>query len=633
MKHPLISLAALLSVLVAAPAMAQDDTPPTPFIVVDQFGYLPDMVKVAVIRDPETGFDSDWDFTPGAVYQVVNTVTGAVVYEGKPVAWNSGAVDPSSGDHAWSFDFSSVTAPGTYLIRDKQAAYDSYAFEISNSVYKPILVAALREFYYQRAGFPKDAAYAGVGWVDKASHLGPGQDGEARLYSARDDKATQRDLRGGWYDAGDFNKYTSWTADYVVGLLSAYSENPEVWTDDFNIPESGNGVPDVLDEVKYGMDFLVRMQNPDGGVLSIVSLSHASPPSAAKGASYYGPATTSASYATAAAFAYGAKVFGADPRFADYSADLKRRALAAWAWAQAHPDVTFYNNDASHGSEGIGAGQQETDAYGRSMKALGAAIYLYDLTGEVVYRDYVDAHYRETHLFGQNINLDFDYNNSAQLLFYASLADATPKTVAAIKTAFVSGFDNGLGWAQQGVDPYNAWITNYVWGSSATKANHGNIFADEARYGLSAHDAKAAMDAAAGYIHYIHGVNPLGKVYLSNMKSYGAENSVDRFYHTWYAPGGQWDSVSKSKYGPPPGFLVGGANPGYRWDGRCPQISPQCGAALLSPPAGQPDQKAYVDFNQAWPINSWEVTENSEGYQTPYLRLLARFARNEYHRP
>ena len=624
-KRTLVSLAALVCAI-AAPAFA-DDTPPTPFIVIDQFGYLPDAQKVAVIRDPEVGFDAGWDFTPGAVYQVVDTASGAVVYEGKPMAWNNGAVDPYSGDHVWQFDFSAVTAPGHYLIRDKQAAYDSYPFEISNGVYKPVLVAATRFFYYQRAGFPKDAKFAGAGWADKASHLGPGQDSEARLYSAKGDKSTQRDLHGGWYDAGDFNKYTNWTAGYVVNLLSAYSENPEVWTDDFNIPESGNGVPDLLDEVKYGLDWLVRMQDADGGVLSIVGLAGGSPPSAATGPSFYGPATTAAAYASAAAFAYGAKIYGRDPRFASYAADLKSRAVAAWTWANAHPGVTFYNNEAAHGSEGVGAGQQEPDDYGRAMKHLMAAVYLYDLTGEPAYRDYVDAHYREVHLFDQSINLDFDYDNSAMLLYYASLPGASPQVASDIKSAFVNGFDNGLGWASQNVDPYGAYITAYVWGSSATKGDHGNIFADEARYGLSSHTSTAAMDAAAGYLHYLHGVNPLGKVYLSNMQAAGAENSVDKFYHTWFAPGSVWDSVRGSKYGPPPGYLVGGANPTYTWDKRCPQVNGQCGSAPPSPPVGQPDQKSYTDFNQSWPIDSWEVTEPSGAYQTAYIRLLARFVR------
>ena len=114
------------------------------------------------------------------------------------------------------------------------------------------------------------------------------------------------------------------------------------------------------------------------------------------------------------------------------------------------------------------------------------------------------------------------------------------------------------------------------------------------------------------------------------MGEYGAENSVDQFYHTWFADGSVvWDSVKDSVYGPPPGFLVGGPNPSYDWDARCPDVSSQCGNTRPSPPYDQPPQKSYTDFNTSWPLNSWEVTENSNGYQTAYIRLLARYVQPE----
>jgi hypothetical protein len=72
---------------------------------------------------------------------------------------------------------------------------------------------------------------------------------------------------------------------------------------------------------------------------------------------------------------------------------------------------------------------------------------------------------------------------------------------------------------------------------------------------------------------------------------------------------------------------VGGPNPAYKWDPRCPGISPRCGAAVPSPPAGQPPQKSYKDFATAWPIDSWEVTEPDLLYQTAYIRLLSKFVR------
>ncbi|HTV16334.1 MAG TPA: glycoside hydrolase family 9 protein [Acidobacteriaceae bacterium] len=629
MKAGLIVGSAALCFSLSCPSLAARNSSPspstTPFIVVDQFGYLTNARKIAVLRDPVAGFDSQSHFTPGKVCQVVDTETGKVVYEKAPVAWHAGAVDPSSGDRAWQFDFSRVVAPGRYVIRDKKTGYESAPFSIAPNLYKPILVQAVRMLYYQRAGFPKDARYAGAGWADKASHMGPGQDAEARLYNAKDDPSTARDLHGGWFDAGDFNRYTRWSGDYVVGLLHAYNENPAAFTDDFNIPESGNGIPDLLDEVKWEIDWLKRMQSDDGSLQSVLGSASGSPPSAATGPSFYGPATTSATYAGAAAFAYAAKTYGQFPVFQAFAADLKIRAIRAWQWAQAHPHVLFYNNDPRDHSVGLAAGQQEVDDYGREMGAVAAAVYLFDLTGDAQYRDYIDAHYQDNRIFTHHQTLDFDYPQTAPLVYYASLPGATPSVSSAIRTAFARGFEED-GWNAADSDPYRAHISAYVWGSSATKANHGNIFADEALYGLGSHSPADAMSAAEGYLHYIDGVNPLGKVYLSNMKAFGASNSVDHFYHTWYAHGSAlWGSVRDSKFGPPPGYLVGGANPAYTWAKVCPSSIFHCGEKPPSPPVGEPAQKAYVDFSDGWPLDSWEVTEPSVSYQTAYIRLLARF--------
>lgn len=631
MKKVLVAWVAALclcrSVSASSNSSAKAAGSPTPFIVVDQFGYLPDARKVAVIRDPSVGFDSGWHFAPGKVYQVVDVKTGAVVFQGSPVLWHGGAVDPSSGDRAWQFDFTSVVTPGRYLIRDTQVGYDSVTFAVGDNLYKPILVQAVRMLFYQRAGFPKEARYAGAGWADKASQLGPGQDSEARLYSAKSDKTTTRDLHGGWYDAGDFNRYTRWSGDYVVGLLHAYNENPTAFTDDFGIPESGNGIPDLLDEVKWEVEWLKRMQNADGSLLSVLGSASGSPPSAATGPSFYGPATTSATYGGAAAFAYAAKTYAQFPALKPFADDLKQRAMKAWVWAQANPHVLFYNNDPRDHSQGLAAGQQEVDDYGREMGAVAAAVYLFDLTDNRIYRDYIDAHYRDNHIFTEHQTLDFDYVQTAPLVYYASLSKATPSVSAEIKAAFVEGFE-GDGWRAAGSDPYRAHVSAYTWGNNATKSDHGDIFGDEALYRLGEHSPAESMSEAADYLHYLDGVNPLGKVYLSNMKAFGASNSVDSFYHTWFAHGSAlWGSVSGAKFGPPPGYLVGGANPHYTWAKGCPSLNARCGQAPPSPPTGQPPQKSYADFSDSWPIDSWEVTEPSVSYQTAYIRLLARFVR------
>ena len=337
-----------------------------------------------------------------------------------------------------------------------------------------------------------------------------------------------------------------------------------------------------------------------------------------------------ATLSAAAAYAQAARVFGAlnTPAFNTYTAGLRTRAQDAWAWAVANPAVIFRNNDQAAGTAGLGAGQQEVDDAGRETKRLVAAVYLFALTGEATYRDYVDANYTRAPMFASFWLSPFSAGVTQPLLFYASLPGATPAVATAIKDRYVSLWDGADGWGAVATrrDPYGAFITDYTWGSSSVKALAGSMFVDQATYGLGTRAAAAKMDAGAAYLHYLHGVNPLGKVYLSNMGAYGAEDSVDQFYHSWFADGSAlWDSVSGSTFGPPPGFVVGGPNPSYNWDDRCPGVSAACGGAVLSPPRGQPAQKSYLDFNTSWPLNSWSVTENSNGYQTNYIRLLARY--------
>ena len=609
------------------------------FIIIDQFGYLPEAPKVAILKDPQTGFDSWRSFTPGNNYAVVEVSTGDIVFTGSPVQWNNGSTDVSSGDRVWWFDFSEVSATGNYYVLDVDKDLRSYEFRISPSVYNEVLNHAVRTFYYQRAGHSKAEPFAEPGWVDAASHIGPGQDKNARLYNDVNNPATERDLSGGWYDAGDYNKYTNWNANYVVEMMLAYLENPDVWTDDYGIPESGNGIPDLLDEAKWGIDHLIRMQEENGSVLSIVGLSHASPPSAATGPSRYGPANTSATLNTAAAFAIASKVYESIG-MTEYADTLKQRAIMAWQWADENPNVLFYNNSSAHGTQGLGAGQQEVDDYGRLTAKIRAACFLYEITGEEVYRDYFDNHYEQVNMFQWNFAFPFQSHNQDMVLYYTTIENATPTVADHIRqvytNAMTNGEDNFPSYYNQ-TDPYRAHIKDYTWGSNNTKSRKGNMFLNMITHNLSPDLENDARNAAVGYVNYIHGVNPLNFSYLSNMYKYGAKFGVNAFYHTWFHHGSPlWDRAGVSVYGPAPGFLTGGPNPHYNWDNCCPN---NCGSAHnnnlchsenITPPLNQPDQKSYKDFNSSWPLNSWEVTENSNGYQLSYIRLLSHFVNPEY---
>ncbi|MFN3912105.1 glycoside hydrolase family 9 protein [Hyphomonas sp.] len=599
----------------ATPPLRPADAVPAPAIVLDQFGYRPDDLKIVRIRKPVEGFDTAWSTLPRLTYYVRRADTNEPVRTFALDANENVPVDKLSGDQVWRLDISRIAEPGDYIVTAGDDSEVSGAFSVSAQVYKPVLREAFRTFYYQRAGYAKTAPHAGAGWSDAASHLGPGQDTEARLFSAPDDARTTRDLHGGWYDAGDYNQYTNWTADQCRTLLISYRENPEAWGDDFGIPESGNSVPDILDEAKWGLDWLLRMQGADGSVLSILGRDAASPPSAATGPSRYGPASTSASLSAAATFAFASMVFEESPApgHAAYAARLKQSALAAWSWAERHPAVTFQNNSKAARSEGLGAGQQEVDGEYLNVKRFAAAAYLSVLTGDTAMQAVLEQAMADTALMQVGQVDAYRYEAQDAALFLARQPAAPPELQARLLEAYA----NRLKLDAAG--GYGVPVEYVHWGSNNVMARTGTLYLDAAR--LAPDPDAAARYAARGldYVHYLHGANPMGKVYLTNMGAVGAESSVGAYYRSWTT-----DT-------PIPGFLVGGPNPTYDWDACCPDqcgnatSNAACGTSRLSPPYGQPPLKSYLDFDTGWPLNSWQITENSNAYQAAYLRLLANF--------
>ena len=216
------------------------------------------------------------------------------------------------------------------------------------------------------------------------------------------------------------------------------------------------------------------------------------------------------------------------------------------------------------------------------------------------------------------------------------MADADAKTANTIRKAYRQAMDRDYtGGAVSGERfAYRSYLQpeHYTWGSNGAQARQGLLFANLGAYGFREPEAYDPDEAALGHLHYLHGVNPLGIVYLSNMYAHGVHRSVNEFYHGWFSDGSElWDRVGESAHGPAPGFLVGGPTLQYGRDACCPAScgSPEnnrrCDSESLVPPKEQPVLKAYKEFNTGWPLNSWIVTENSNGYQAAYLRLLSRF--------
>jgi endoglucanase len=589
-----------------------------PHIVVDQFGYRPGDAKIAVIRDPRAGFDNADRFTPGTIYQVRRAQDGGIVLSGAPAAWRDGQVDASAGDAGWWFDFSTIKDDGTYFVYDERRKVRSATFRITQLVYAPVLRAAVRTFFYQRSGFAKREPSAEACWTDDAAFAGPNQDTAARDVTDRQNATKVRNVSGGWFDAGDTNKYVTFAAPPVHQLLSAFGDNPGAFTDDFGIPESGNGIPDLLDEVKWEIDWLKRMQFADGSVaLKVGTLEQTSgvKPSLDRNARFYVPACSSATIAAAAMFAHAGIRFGAFAPLAQERTDLRDRAVRAWKNFLASPRQAECDNGT------VKAGDADWNEQDQNAEAVVAAIYLFALTGDKEYDDYVKAHYREMQPYRDIGWSRYKPNQGEALLFHARQPGVDPKFAAAIladKSADVAA-GNQIYGPQPDQDLYRAYMHEgqYHWGSNNVRANYANTNLDAA---LLAGREKAAPyeQRAEEILHYFHGVNPFAMVYLTNMNRLGASRSASEVFHSWFFEGTRWDSATRSQCGPAPGFIPGGPSA---------RAVPDGVPATLIPPAGQPRQKAYRDWNTPWPDAAWAVTEPSNVYQAAYIRMLSRFVR------
>jgi hypothetical protein len=622
MRASLLCFAALLA---AAPlgcggGLAGEGKPASDrHILVDQFGYRPEDTKVAVIRSPRQGYDAADGFSPGHTYQLRREADDAVVQSGPIASWNGGAVQPSSGDAGWWFDFSSVTTAGRYYVYDLERGLRSPGFAIDRQVYKPVLKAAMRMYFYQRAGFAKRRPYAEACWTDEAAYLGRHQDSQARDVTDPDNPDKERDLSGGWFDAGDTNKYVSFAIQPVHQLLSAYQEHPAAFGDDFDIPESGNGIPDVLDEVKWETDWLKKMQYADGSAALKVGetvYATADPPSSDHNARYYVPGCTSATIAVAGMFAHAALLYGRLAPLAAEAAELKSRAVAAW---NAYHRVPIKQTGCDSGV--VHAGKADLSLVDQKSQAALAAIYLFAITADPAYGYYIEAHYRDLRPYRDFGWSRYNPEQGDALLFYTTLKNADPalrQTILADKLA-----DARAGNQVYGFNPADDLYRNFLheqqyhWGSNAVRAAYGTSNLDLANYQIGAADVAPYRLRAAETLHYFHGVNPFAKVYLSNMYAYGVASSVDEIFHTWFWPGTRWSDARKDRCGPAPGYVPGG--PVAR--------AVEAGVpASIAPPAGQPAQKAYRDWNGNHPEDSYVVNEPGIYYQSAYVKLLSNFA-------
>jgi endoglucanase len=556
-----------------------------PKVRVNEIGYFPALAKRAIVANPSA--------TP-LKWALLGSDGGAVA-EGETV-FNGN--DAASGEILHLADFSSFHKPGDgYKLRVGNDT--SYPFGVARDLYKKLKYDALAYFYHNRSGIAITMPYAGdAKWTRPAGHLSdksvPCAPGSGCTYSL--------DVTGGWYDAGDHGKYVVNGGIAVWTMLDQYERAKHLGSSvgDFadgkmNIPENKNGVPDILDEARYELEFMLRMQVPENNPLAgmvhhkvhdekwtaLGLAPHEDPLKR-----YLRPPSTAATLNLAATAAQAARIWKTiDPAFA---AKCLTAAERAWAAAQAHPDVYALASDNSGG--GPYDDNNVTDEF------YWAAAELFVTTGKEPYKTFV------THspLFktipssasgvGEGTMSAMTWQSTAALgtitlAVVPSSLDAA--SVAAAKASIVAMANTYLDVIEtQGyrIPMKPGPSGKYPWGSNSFVLNNAIILA-------LAHDFTNKPTYLAGVVEgmdYILGRNPLAQSYVTG---YGA-NALKNPHHRFWA-----HQVNDKFPTAPPGAVSGGPNSGLE--------DPYVQAAGLK---GCAPQKCFIDNIEAWSAN--EITVN-----------------------
>jgi hypothetical protein len=296
-----------------------------------------------------------------------------------------------SGEDVYSFDFSALTADGKYQAYVPGIGV-SDPFEVGATVLHNAAYTTARGLYYQRCGIALQSPYAESCFARAAEHQNDAvlhsSLASCELCSPTESPGTRLDARGGWHDAGDFGKYLPTAAASLWYLMTAYDLGPDKFADgDWNIPESGNGIPDLLDEARWEVDWIVRMQAADGGIYHKLTTEtwFEGLPTNDSAARYIYQKTTHDTASGAAILALAARLW--QPFNADLAASYLNRAQLAWQFLQAHSTAAPAGGFKNPSGNSTGEYNDSDDSDNR----LWAAAELYRTTGDRDYGQYFES--------------------------------------------------------------------------------------------------------------------------------------------------------------------------------------------------------------------------------------------------
>lgn len=538
----------------ASNAEATTDGDIGPAININQVGYRTEDFKSAIFRDSSA--DTKFD--------VVNVETGEIVYTGDV----AGSVQTSSAGETVAYgDFSNVREPGTYKLVAANSG-ESYQFVIADDVYDNISTDIVKMLYLQRCGEELTSEHAGD-FAHAACHTQ-----EATIYGTSEKKK----VIGGWHDAGDYGRYVVPGAKAVADILLAFEDYSDVFNDEAGIPESGNGIPDILDEARYELEWMLTMQDKKtGGVhhkVTGLSFEGMVMPETVTDDLYIMPISNCATGDFAAVMAMAARIYESyDYAFAKVCLASAKSALS---YLESSTEEGGYRNP-DDVSTGEYPDTEDSDEYFWALSEL------YKTTGSSDYEKKIaglDFASLGNGMGWQGVNLYGCY----AYLTSEKQNDDIKKKLTDIFGAQITSIKNNI----EGDGYFSSMGEVYPWGSNMTLANNGMALLMAKRINIAADSYQMAKKQ----FDYLLGANATSYCFVTGYGTLSPQNPHHR--------------PSQALKTTMPGMLIGGANSNLE--------DPYAQNVLADKPAA----KCYVDNVQSFSCNEITVYWNS-----PLIYLLA----------
>ena len=507
----------------------------TPRIKLNQSGFYPNAPKTAVV----TGSVSSNNFYVTST-NLRDTFLAGTLSEEKQSAYSSTKTRIAN--------FSSLTKKGSYVVLINGVGH-SYVFQISDDANKDAAVSTLKGFYYQRVSMPLQEKYAGkwhrsAGHPDNVVYIHPSAASKERP------EGTVISTPGGWYDAGDYNKYIVNSGITMGTILSAYEDFPDYFKQvNTNIPESNDEVPDILNEAICNLRWMLTMQDPnDGGVYNKctnAAFDGMVMPGVTKAPRYVVQKGTAATLDFAAVTAQASRILSKYkkqlPRLSD---SCLQAAEKAWQWALLNPALEYNQNTMNQTFKPA----VSTGGYGdRNFddEWFWVASELYITTKDKSFYEAMNKHMQD------NVNLP-GWANVGMMGYYSflrlakELPTSVANTIAKMKNRVMTIANGYIEKVSA-----NAFATvmgqsarDFNWGGNSNAANQGILLI---RAYLLTSDKKY-VDYALTNLDYLMGRNATGYCFVT-----GIGSKPTMFPH-------HRQSIADGVVDPVPGLLAGGPN-------------------------------------------------------------------------